>query len=621
MKPIKQMLVFAAFAAVGAALQAQTVSTYIGLQYLGSGSYLSTPNNKLNTEKFSRPQGLAIDNNGLLYITDEHNVILVQDSNTRIRAGYLGDPNDPGAIGTDDGTGTVSRFFAPAGMAVSSANDLYVCDRFNHTIRKVTKFVNASNGQIVSTYAGKASFTGGHKDGTLGAALFNEPADCVFDGSGNLIVVDFFNDCIRKVTSNLVSTLCGSPGNTGSNNGTGSAARFYAPSGLCLESSNTILVADKNNDAIRRVNLSTGEVTTVLNTGISSPNDVVVVGNSIFIIENTCIKVYNGTSVSLFCGNATAAGYANATGNQARFEQLRQAVYSVANNCLYVTDEGNNVIRKVTLNPAPTVDFSATPTSATVGQTVAIKENTQFGETFTWSITPANYTLLNGSTLNSKTVYLAFTTSGTYSVTLTAGNASGSNQATKNNYINVSNIAGVAPVANFIADKTSAAVNEEINLIDQSSNNPTAWSWTIAPSTFTYEGGTTSSSRFPKVKFTAAGIYSVSLTASNSVGPNTSNKNNYITIGGSTSIADFNPLQIGIFPNPASDKIQVSISGSSGASTLRLFTLDGREVRQWTGLLSGIHGLDLSASLGNGIYLMRLDNGSHIQQTRLHLVR
>jgi PKD repeat protein len=621
MKPIKQMLVFAAFAAVGAALQAQTVSTYIGLQYLGSGSYLSTPNNKLNTEKFSRPQGLAIDNNGLLYITDEHNVILVQDSNTRIRAGYLGDPNDPGAIGTDDGTGTVSRFFAPAGMAVSSANDLYVCDRFNHTIRKVTKFVNASNGQIVSTYAGKASFTGGHKDGTLGAALFNEPADCVFDGSGNLIVVDFFNDCIRKVTSNLVSTLCGSPGNTGSNNGTGSAARFYAPSGLCLESSNTILVADKNNDAIRRVNLSTGEVTTVLNTGISSPNDVVVVGNSIFIIENTCIKVYNGTSVSLFCGNATAAGYANATGNQARFEQLRQAVYSVANNCLYVTDEGNNVIRKVTLNPAPTVDFSATPTSATVGQTVAIKENTQFGETFTWSITPANYTLLNGSTLNSKTVYLAFTTSGTYSVTLTAGNASGSNQATKNNYINVSNIAGVAPVANFIADKTSAAVNEEINLIDQSSNNPTAWSWTIAPSTFTYEGGTTSSSRFPKVKFTAAGIYSVSLTASNSVGPNTSNKNNYITIGGSTSIADFNPLQIGIFPNPASDKIQVSISGSSGASTLRLFTLDGREVRQWTGLLSGIHGLDLPASLGNGIYLMRLDNGSHIQQTRLHLVR
>jgi PKD repeat protein len=621
MKPIKQMLVFAAFAAVGAALQAQTVSTYIGLQYLGSGSYLSTPNNKLNTEKFSRPQGLAIDNNGLLYITDEHNVILVQDSNTRIRAGYLGDPNDPGAIGTDDGTGTVSRFFAPAGMAVSSANDLYVCDRFNHTIRKVTKFVNASNGQIVSTYAGKASFTGGHKDGTLGAALFNEPADCVFDGSGNLIVVDFFNDCIRKVTSNLVSTLCGSPGNTGSNNGTGSAARFYAPSGLCLESSNTILVADKNNDAIRRVNLSTGEVTTVLNTGISSPNDVVVVGNSIFIIENTCIKVYNGTSVSLFCGNATAAGYANATGNQARFEQLRQAVYSVANNCLYVTDEGNNVIRKVTLNPAPTVDFSATPNSATVCQTVAIKENTQFGETFTWSITPANYTLLNGSTLNSKTVYLAFTTSGTYSVTLTAGNASGSNQATKNNYINVSNIAGVAPVANFIADKTSAAVNEEINLIDQSSNNPTAWSWTIAPSTFTYEGGTTSSSRFPKVKFTAAGIYSVSLTASNSVGPNTSNKNNYITIGGSTSIADFNPLQIGIFPNPASDKIQVSISGSSGASTLRLFTLDGREVRQWTGLLSGIHGLDLPASLGNGIYLMRLDNGSHIQQTRLHLVR
>lgn len=608
-------------AALSPALQAQTVTTHAGVQYLGSGSYLSTPNNTVTTEKFSRPSGLAIDNNGILYITDEHNVLLIEGTNTRIRAGYLGDPNEPGAIGTDDGTGTVSRFFAPAGMAVSGANDLYVCDRFNHTIRKVSKYVNASNGQIVSTYAGKASFTGGHKDGTLGSALFNEPADCVFDGSGNLIVVDFFNDCIRKVTSNLVSTLCGSPGNTGSNNGTGSAARFYAPSGICLESGTSALVADKNNNAIRRINLSTGEVSTVVSTGINSPNDVVVVGNSIFIIENTCIKVYNGTSVALFCGNETAAGYANATGNQARFEQLRQAVYSAAGNCLYVTDEGNNVIRKVTLNPAPTVDFSATPTSGTVGQTVVLKENTQFGETFTWSITPANYTLLNGSTLNSKTVYLAFTTAGTYSVTLTAGNPSGSNQATKNNYINISNISGVAPAANFMADKTSAAVNEEINLIDLSSNNPTGWSWSITPATFTWEGGTNASSRFPRVKFTASGTYSVSLTASNGVGPNTANKNNYITIGGPSSVKDLNPLQLSVYPNPASGCVQVQLNGSMGASTLRLLALDGREISSWSGLMPGTHPIILPESLSNGIYVLQMENGSHRQQTRLHLVR
>jgi len=614
------MLVFAGIATASAALQAQTVSTYIGVQYLGSGSYLSTPNNKLATEKFSRPQGLVIDNNGILYITDEHNVMLVQDSNTRIRAGYLGDPNEPGAIGTDDGTGTVSRFFAPAGMAVSSANDVYICDRFNHTIRKISKFVNASNGQIVSTYAGKASFTGGHKDGTLGSALFNEPADCVFDGNGNLYVVDFFNDCIRKVTSSLVSTLCGSPGNSGATNGTGSAARFYAPSGICLESSTSLLIADKNNDAIRRVNLSTGEVTTVVSSGISSPNDVVVVGNSIYIIENSCIKVFNGTSVSLFCGNATTAGFTDATGSQARFEQLRQAVYSAAGNCLYVTDEGNNVIRKVTLNPAPIVDFTATPTTATVGQTVMLKENTQFGETFTWNISPANYTLLNGSTLNSKIVYLSFTTSGSYSVTLTAGNASGSNQASKNNYINVSNISGVAPVANFTADKTSAAVNEEVNLIDISSNNPTGWSWSISPSTFTFEGGTNANSRFPKVKFTAAGIYSVSLTASNGIGPNTVNKNNFITIGGTTSLNGFNPLQLQIFPNPAAYTLEVSLLGSTGASDLRLFAADGRSIHSWN-LLPGKYTLSLPDRLSNGLYILRMENGHYQQQTRLHIVR
>jgi PKD repeat protein len=618
--PMNKYLITTAVLLASMSATAQTVSTVAGSQYQGGGLYNATPNNALADEKYSNPAGIAIDQNGKIYITDEHNVMLIDGNTSRIRAGYLGDPNEPGAIGDDNATGTVSRFFSPFGIAVHpSTNDAYICDRYNGIIRKVGKFVNASNGQAVTTYAGKTTFVGGHKDGTLGVAEFNEPVDAVFDANGNLYVSDFANDCIRKITSTHVSTLCGSPGNEGSANGTGSAARFYAPSGICLETSNTILVADKNNNAIRRVNISTGEVTTVVNSGITSPNDVVVVGSSIFIIENTCIKVYNGSTVSLFCGHATAEGYVNATGSAARFRRLEHAVFDAVTNTLLVVDQGNNVIRSVTMNPAPTVNFTASTTSPTIGQTVILTDVSQFGESSSWTITPASYTLQNGSTLTDKIVYLTFGTAGSYNVSLTASNTFGSNSTTRNNYINVSNISGVAPGANFSATKTTAALNEEITLIDQSSNNPNSWTWSITPTNFTWSAGSDANTRFPKVKFTAEGTYTVSLTASNAVGPNTANKTNYITISASASVRAHNPIHLQAYPNPVRDQFNLNITGVRGNARVEMLGIDGRSIHSWNALGNGSQLLSIPAGTAAGLYIIQVSDGHFVQQLKIRI--
>jgi PKD repeat protein len=602
-------------------LMAQTASTYAGSQYQGNGRYNSTSNNPIATENYSRPFGLALDANGKIYITDEHNVQLIDGTTNRIRAGYLGDPTAAGAIGSDDGTGTVSRFFTPSGVAIHpTSNDAYVCDRYNSTIRKVSKFVNTSNGQIVSTYTGKASFSGGFKDGLLSVAEFNEPVDMVIDANGIMYVADFGNDCIRKITSTTVSTLCGNPKNPGFADGTGTAAKFDAISGLCLENATSLLVADRNNKRIRRVNLTTGAVTTVIS-GLDAPNDIVVAKGNIYIMENFSIKVYNGSTTSVFCGSASTGGYTNGTGATARFEQLQQGMYLASDDALLVVDEGNNVIRKITLNPAPIADFIAVPTSATVGQTVILRNKSLYGQTFSWVITPANYALQNGSKLTDTLVYLTFSTAGAYSVSLTATNSYGSNTATKNSYINISNISGSAPVANFSATKTTLAVNEVVQLSDLSSNNPTAWDWSITPATFAYETGSTASSRFPNLRFTAAGIYSVTLKASNSFGNNSATKTNYITVSSLSAVGQVPALMIGVYPVPASSYLRVNLSAHKGSVNAALISTDGRVRHMWTALQGDQFRLNLPDQLEAGVYFLRISDEQFSNSIRISIER
>src|ERR1043166_4471402 len=110
-----------------------------------------------------------------------------------------------GSIGSADGTGSGARFYNPEGVATDSWGNVYVADRNNHTIRKITP------AGAVTTLAGLAGSLGS-ADGTGSDAQFYYPSGVATDSSGNVYVADSFNYTIRKITpAGVVTTLAGWP--------------------------------------------------------------------------------------------------------------------------------------------------------------------------------------------------------------------------------------------------------------------------------------------------------------------------------------------------------------------------------------------------------------------------
>jgi hypothetical protein len=344
----KYVITLATALSLSASLMSQNVSTFAGKQYLGSGDYNATSNNNLLEELFSYPLGIAIDKNNRMWTTDQHNVMILDGSLSRIRGGFLGDPNEPGAIGIDNGTGTVSRFNTPQGVEVNkNTNDVYIVDTDNALIRKGTQFVNVSNGTVFSTVAGNYSFSGDHVDGLTSAAYFNTPTDIAINSAGEMYICDFGNEVIRKISGGKVTTIAGKPKTSG--DAIGTDARFYAPTGIFLESDDYMLIADRNNKKIKRLNLKTNEVTNVVTSGLNMPSDVVAVNGRIFIADQYCIKVFDGTTLKVYAGQEAEMGYTDGAAGSAKFGLINLFAYRKADSAFYICDQVNNVIRRLTL--------------------------------------------------------------------------------------------------------------------------------------------------------------------------------------------------------------------------------------------------------------------------------
>ena len=163
----------------------------------------------------------------------------------------------------------------------------------------------------------------------------------------------------------------------------------------------------------------------------------------------------------------------------------------------------------------PVASFSGSPTSGTAPLTVAFTD-TSTGQPTSWV-----WTFGDGGTSTAQSPTHTYTAAGTYSVTLTATNSLGSNTLTKTNYITVA--APQPPVASFSGSPTSGINPLTVNFTDTSTGQPTSWAWNFG------DGGT-STAQNPSHVYTAAGTYSVTLTATNTVGSNTLTKTNYITV-------------------------------------------------------------------------------------------
>jgi uncharacterized repeat protein (TIGR01451 family) len=175
----------------------------------------------------------------------------------------------------------------------------------------------------------------------------------------------------------------------------------------------------------------------------------------------------------------------------------------------------------------PQADFHASNNTTCVNGTIIFTDDS------TGSPTSWNWTFGDGGTSTAQNATHSYASAGTYNVTLTVSNACGNDTETKTNYITVS---GVAPVAAFNATPTSGCAPLTVNFTDQSTGNPSSWTWT-------FPGGNPSGANTTgphTVTYNSTGTYNVTLTVTNTCGSNTTIKTNYITVGGGAPVAAFN---------------------------------------------------------------------------------
>ncbi len=197
-----------------------------------------------NAARFDSPYGITTDGNNL-YVTETNNhkvrrIVIATGAVTTL----AGD----GTTGDNDGTGAAARFNGPRDVTTDGTH-LYVADASNNKIRRI----DISTAAVTTPYGPAAgTTTGGDVDATGNAARFSQPRSILTDGI-NLYIADTNNRKIRKIVlaTGAVTTLAGD-GTSGTDDGTGTAARFNGPQGL-ISDGTSLFVIDTNNHRIRRI--------------------------------------------------------------------------------------------------------------------------------------------------------------------------------------------------------------------------------------------------------------------------------------------------------------------------------------------------------------------------------
>jgi len=340
---------------MGGALQGRQINLFPAQVTTIAGAAMQTGSTNATglAALFNQPNGITTDGTNL-YVADTYNHIIRQIViSTQAVTTIAG---SAGSIGSIDGAGSAARFNFPFAVTTDGTN-LFVADTANFTIRKVV----ISTGEV-TTIAG-SSGQSGSTDGTGSGARFNQPKGITTDGT-NLYVADTANNTIRQIviSTRAVTTIAGSAGSIGSTDGTGSAASFNVPAEITTDGTN-LYVADTENFAIRKIVIGTGKVTTVAGSAGQSgstdgtgsaarfnrPYGITTDGTGLYVtdtISNTVRKIVIGTgAVTTVAGSAGQSGSTDGTGSAARFNGPSGITTDGTN--LYVVDTNNFKIRQI----------------------------------------------------------------------------------------------------------------------------------------------------------------------------------------------------------------------------------------------------------------------------------
>ncbi len=286
---------------------------------------------------FNQPVFLATDGANNLYVSDEYNDLIRKI----VLTFYAIDKDLPPGLSFDSTTGIISGMPTAASPATNYTVTAYNKDGNSSTVVNITvdataplpppvtsyqtpqtyKVLNAisplsplnTGGAVPATFYGQVntiagSTNAGSADGVGAAAGFNSPAGIAIDATGNTYIADNGNSLIRKILPDGTVTTFAGNASQGHTDGVGTAATFNAPIGVAVDGAGNVYIADEGNNMIR--------------------------------------KITPGGVVTTLAGSGTA-GSGNGAGSAATFNRPYGVAADAVGN-VYVADEGNNVIRKIT---------------------------------------------------------------------------------------------------------------------------------------------------------------------------------------------------------------------------------------------------------------------------------
>jgi sugar lactone lactonase YvrE len=309
------------------------------------------------------PENTKVDQAGNVYIADtlNHRIRKI-DSNGVITT--IAGTGTPGYSG-DGGTATTATIAGPEGLALDALGNLYIADTFNHAIRIV------SPAGVINTIAGTGASGFSGDGGPATSAQLSFPSDVAIDGGGNIFIADSGNNCIREVSSTGIITTFAGTTTAGFHDGPLGSGLLNSPTGIAIDPTGNLFVADFGNNRVRRVTPS-GNMSTVAGTmtagfsgdggpatsaELSAPAEVGLDGaGNLYIADlgNSRIREVTAGVITTIAGNRNGIAGFNGDGTGAMFAQLQAptdvAVDAAGNQ--YIADTGNNRIRKVAISGA-----------------------------------------------------------------------------------------------------------------------------------------------------------------------------------------------------------------------------------------------------------------------------
>jgi NHL repeat len=310
----------------------------------------------------NRPQGVALDASGNVFIADTDNSVIREVVAATSIIQTVAGSSTPG-YGGDGGPATSAGLNAPSGLFVDGSGNIFIADTDNSVIREVL----AASGNI-QTVAGNGTAGYSGDAGPATSAQLDEPSGVFVDASGNIFIADTFNSVVREVTAGNISTVVGayyaySTCIYSGDGGPATSAELCLPGGVFVDGSGDIFVADTNNSVIREV--VAGTITTVAGNGtagyagdggaatsaeLNYPGGVLVDSSGDIYIadtDNFLIREVTTGTIQTLVGNNTLAY--SGDGSLALNAELNApgGTFVDASGDIYISDTYNSVIREV----------------------------------------------------------------------------------------------------------------------------------------------------------------------------------------------------------------------------------------------------------------------------------